>query len=538
MSAVAPIEPLPDGLVEALADPRAHPQDVSAAAGVARIQTHISHLFLTRDRVVKLRKATRPGFLDFGLRAQRIRDCLDEVALNRRLAPDVYLGIAPIEPTADGWRLGPPAEAPTDPDCEHAVVMRRLPSGTDALSRLAADALGPAELRAAAQRLASFHARHALGTPAPWTRDAWMERTDRPMRVCLATLRNTALVPEDAVAGLETAWGTWLGRNAAALEERRLAGCAVDGHGDVRLEHLWLDDPSGPVFIDCVEFDPELRRIDRASEVAFLAMDLLHRERPELAETFLAAYAGASDDFGLYALVDGYASYRAAVRASVAALAARDDSIADAQRELAGGTARRYFDLALALLRPPGPGRLVLMCGAAATGKSTVARDLALAVGGAVVLSTDRTRQLLATKGETAAERYAPERKEAVYDAVFERARAPLRAGRTVLLDGTFARSSVRERARSFARALGLDPWLVHVRCPEALARERAGKRLSEGKDPSEAGPEVVSAHFAAFEPPDEWPEARRLEVDGSKEEGRAAGTKAAAAELVAEGSS
>ena len=179
------MEPLPEGLVAALASPAAYPADGSAARGVQHVQTHISHVFLTGERVYKLRKAVRPVFLDFGTRSARNADALRELHLNRRLAPDVYLGVAPVEAVGSGFRVGTIGEVIAG-DVEHALVMRRLPEGRDALSLLAAGELGPAHLRAAAACIATLHRTHALGAPAPFSSAAWRARVDRPMQDNLA----------------------------------------------------------------------------------------------------------------------------------------------------------------------------------------------------------------------------------------------------------------------------------------------------------------------------------------------------------------
>ena len=186
-------EPLPERLVAALAEPVAYPADASARRGVTHVQTHISHVFLTAERVYKLRKAVSPGFLDFATRAARNTDCERELRLNRRLAPDVYLGVAPLEGGAAGYRVG--GHSATEPRvaAEHVVVMRRLPAGGDALSLLARGALAPAHVLAAAARIAAFHRAEGLGAPAPWTREAWLARIDRPMRDNLVGLARDAV---------------------------------------------------------------------------------------------------------------------------------------------------------------------------------------------------------------------------------------------------------------------------------------------------------------------------------------------------------
>lgn len=507
---VSPVEPLPETLVRDLKNPRAHPEDPAAKDGIEWVQTHLSHVFLSPARAVKIRKAVDLGFVDFGARDARNRDCVHELLLNRRLAPDIYLGIAPLVHGATGWQLGPVGDALSG-DREHAVVMRRLPDGADALARLRAGRLADRELEAAAEVLASFHASHPLAGEA--TTPSWRERVDAPMQASIGSLRQSGVVSNDSIDTVESGWRRVLDLRRHEFDRR--ATRLVDGHGDVRLEHVWFETDAGPpIFIDCVEFDPALRQIDPASEVAFLAMDLRHRNRADLAEHFLASYAAASDDFGLYSVVDPYIAYRATVRAKVAALAVLDSGIDPAQRSAAAATANAYLDLAREALRPEEPGRVVAVCGTVGTGKSTAARRLARALGDGVVVSTDRVRKQVSAAGDE--DRYAPANVERVYEAILERAEAPVRTGRTVILDATFSRRSSRSHAAAWARASGSEAWLVHVDCPREIARERLRLRKARGDDASEAGPERLEASRAAFEAPTDWPEAHRIELDST----------------------
>jgi aminoglycoside phosphotransferase family enzyme/predicted kinase len=513
-------EPLPDGLVAALSAPAAYPEDPSAARGLEHVQTHISHVFLSGERAYKLRKAVRLAFLDFGTLRARNADALAEMRLNRRLAPDVYLGLAALERDRGDWRVRALAEEPR-PETENAVVMRRLPHGRDALSLLAAGAFGPAHVRAAAERIAEFHRAHGLGGPAPFTAEAWRDRVDRPMQANLAGLRQHAGAARLAPAAIEALAAAWRGAHAArlaALERRRSEGRAVEGHGDLHLAHLWFEaGPEAPLFVDCVEFDAELRRVDAASDVAFLFMDLVYRGSPALGERWLSDYAAASGDAALYDVVDLFAAYRAAVRAKVAALAAADGEIEAAQRNAAAESAARHLALASRLLTPQPAGALVLVAGTVGVGKSTVAAALAEA-SGAALFSSDRTRKRLAglrpearAAAAPGAGLYAPEWHDRAYAALLEHAAPALRSGRTVVLDATWSERRRRAAARELAHRLGGAAWLVRVDCAEATALARVRERERRGADPSDAGPEWVARSRSRFEPPEDWPEAESL---------------------------
>ncbi|MGI9433075.1 MAG: AAA family ATPase [Myxococcota bacterium] len=533
------IESLPARLVADLLRPEAYPDDETAARGVETIQTHISHVFLTPARVVKLRKALRLSFLDFSTRALRIADCHHEVALNRRLAPDVYLGVAPAEFESGHFRVrdrfrvpddqafDPDLAAPDDPR-EFVVVMRRLESDRDALSLLERVALRATDLDAVARTLARFHDGAGLGCPAPWSPEAWWQHCFAPVENTLASLRSTAPGETDLaeIEALEGALHEAFEQRRRPLEVRRQEGRAVDGHGDLHLQHIWFErNAPDPVIIDCLEFDPNLRRIDTANEVAFLAMDLSYRERTDLAARFLRRYATARDDFGLYEVVDAFQGYRAAVRAKVAALAAGDSAIDVEQQRAALESMRRHLALAGRSICGPGQGALVLVCGTVGVGKSGVAEAIAERLEG-VVISSDRTRKKMA--GLAAEEHlrsapdeglYTPENTRRVYEGLLERAGPVVSSGRLAILDATFSSRAARADVRRWAERRGMDALLVHVDCAEDEVRARVAERSARGTDPSDAGPDFIPISRARFESPTEWPENDRFAVRTDRED-------------------
>ena len=503
------IEPLAPTLAHDLARATAHPHDPDAARRGLRVewvQTHLSHVFLTPTRVYKLRKAVSLGFVEFPTRALRNADCRNEVRLNRRLAPDVYLGIAPIVRRGGRFAVGPfdPRAGRLDASREHVVVMRRLPAGCDALTLLSRGALGTTEIVAVAQRLARFHAAHGLGRPSPWSRAAWLARVQAPALDNLRLLEHDAgrLYPRALFERTRAAAVAFAAAHAADFEARRRAGRAVDGHGDVHLQHVWFEpDHAEPTLVDCIEFNPNLRRIDAAAEVAFLAMDLGYRGRQRLADRFLAAYAEAADDTDLFSVVDYFLSYRAAVRAKVAALAAADPAIGEPQRRDAAQSARRHLGFAERALRPRPRGGLVLVGGTVGSGKSSGARVVADALGG-VVIASDLLRKRLAGLSPTdrsAARRglYSAAAKNAVYRAMIERAVPVLRSGRVAVLDATWARPAHRSAARAAAARCDAPLWMIETRVPRAVALERLARRETAGRSASDAGPARLAASEA-----------------------------------------
>jgi aminoglycoside phosphotransferase family enzyme/predicted kinase len=524
---VQPADELPTELIDALKQPAAYPLDASAGAGIETIQTHISYLFLTSDRVYKLRKSIALPFLSFATRAERTADCLREVSLNRRLAPDVYLGVAPVACDERGeWRVGAPSETlATAPGAgetfEHCVVMRRLSAGRDAESLLAGGVLAPAHIDALASMLAAFHDRAdvAVAQPAP---AAWLAELARLVGDSVALALDSGCGELDA-AQLARDRDRLLDVLAARrtlferrIEQRRL----VDGHGDLRLEHVYFErDDTDPIAIDCVEFDSVLRRVDCAAEIAFLAMDLEYRGRRDLSERLLARYAEARDDFDLYGVIDFHIAHRALVRTGVAAVGAMEEEIGPAGRRAAAGSAAAHARLAHEVMGRPKEPVVVLTCGMVGTGKSSVAAAIRDRLGGAVVAS-DRTRKHLAglppsTRASAAPGEgiYSEEFTHRVYAGVLQRAEPVIGSGRAVVLDATWSRKAWRHQARVWAEANEQRPLLVEVCCARETIRARLARRERDPERVSDAGPDFLAVSARSFEAPDEWPESDHLVV-------------------------
>jgi aminoglycoside phosphotransferase family enzyme/predicted kinase len=505
------LEPLPARLIAGLEHASAYPEDPSADGAITHLQTHLSHVFLTGEKVYKLRKAVDLGFVCFATRAQRDADCVRELRLGRRLAPDVYLGIAPVRRAAQGVRVGTLSDRLDSrrPPLEHCVVMRRLALGRDALSLLTAGRLRPAQIDRVALEVARFHADHPLTPQQHGSAKAWLERSVAPVRQNFELLRETSvgtrggapLLRAATLARAEALASDFVKRQRRRFEARRQALRGVDGHGDLHLQHVFFEtDDAAPLLIDCLEFRDDLRQIDAAAEVAFLAMDLRYRGRARLAERFLRRYAAAADDYHLYGVVDYYVRYRAAVRAKVAAVASLDPQLGRVQRRAAAGSARRHLALAARARLAPGRPGVVALCGLVGTGKSVVAQAAADLLGG-VVISSDVVRR----RGP-ARPVYTERAKDRIYTELLVRAKPVVESGRVAILDATFDRAHRRALVLRFAAAQGVPALLLETRAPAALTRERLARRQAAGRDASQAGPHLYGWSAAHFEPPREWP--------------------------------
>lgn len=477
--------------------PRSRLNDPMPAAAVA--ETHISVLFFVGDRVFKLRKPVRFGFLDFTEPTARKLDCERELALNRRLAPDVYLGVA------DVLFEGEPVD--------HMVVMRRLPEDRRlaTLARRGGDISD--HLRQVAHALVTFHAgalrsaEISSSASAAALGGAWESNFAQTDSFVGSELDERA---EERLRGLA---GRYLEGRGPLFASRISSGRVCDGHGDLQAEDIFcLDD--GPRILDCIEFDDTLRYGDVISDVSFLATDLERLGRFDAADQLLRDYQELAGDRFPESLVHHHSALHAYVRAKVGCL-----RHAQGERR-ASREARRLQGLALEHLEL-GRVRLVLVGGLPGTGKSTVAAALGAARGW-VVLRSDEVRKELAgvaptsraptssTSGEPAAPAYrggiyGAEQTAATYRLVLDRAREALGLGESVVLDASWSESRWRRTAADIAARSSSD--LVELCC--TLDPHEASRRLvsrdKHGADVSDATPEIAALMAREFAV---WPSA------------------------------
>ena len=467
--------------------------------GIERRQTHISTVFLLERDVYKLKKPVDLGFLDFRTLEQRRVACAAEVALNARLAPGVYQGVVPLT-ERDGTLV------------DWAVHMRRLPDARRADVLLESGALQAAELDAVASTLAGFHAacpvapaQHADPRIVRFNVEENFEQTSERLAGGGDLLRG------DQVREL-VAWQTGFLRDHWTLFEQRAASGRVrDGHGDLRLDHVYLHVDAiarAPLVIDCIEFNERFRYGDVCADIAFLSMDLASRGRVDLAERFVARYARESHDYDLYALVDFYESYRAFVRAKVSLMMGDETE------------ARRYLLLALsadrrALLAPS----VVCVGGTIAAGKSTIAERLGDAMS-APVIDADRTRKAMLGVAPTAPLHatawhgaYDPTFTALVYTELVRRADVVLASGRPVVLDASFRSGDLRAAARRLAQRRGVPFVFVECRAPREVCLQRLAER-ERAPSVSDGRRAIVDEFSRSWEPPAELPDAELIVLD------------------------
>ena len=474
---------------------------MTTAPPVAVRETHVGVVFLVGDRAYKMKKPVHNDFLDFRTPNRRRAACRREIELNRRLAPDVYLGISevlrPAEPSG-----GPIADAgPTEP----LVVMRRMPEERRLATLVTSGAPVEEALRDLARLMAGFHAGAARG--APVTADATRDAVAARWAANVAELAVPPVVDPDLVAAVGRLSTRFLDGRAPLFTERIEQDRIVDGHGDLTAADVFcLDD--GPRALDCLEFDDHLRHVDGLDDVAFLAMDLERLGRPDLATTFLDAYVEFSGDPAPVALRHHYIAYRAVVRAKVALLRhGQGDPAAAPDAEQYAGLALRHLER--------GAVRLAMVGGLPGTGKTTLGGALADRFG-AVLLSSDRTRKELA--GIDPAEPagapfrqgiYTDEHTAETYGELLRRAGMLLARGESVVLDASWTAARQREAAVDLARRTSSD--LVALRChaDDATAARRIATRGATGSDATGA---VATAMRATMDP---WPDAYPIPTGG-----------------------
>ncbi len=444
------------------------------------IETHISWVLLAGDFAYKIKKPVHLPFVDYSTLEARRHFCEEEVRLNRRLAPSLYLGVANIVGTHRAPEIDGPGTV-----LEHAVRMRRFPNGALFSERLEAGTLRPGDVDALAALLADFHTR------ANPTANGFASCKRR---------RATALAALDGARPLahpheQAALEKWLESKATALGPlwtRRLEGGFVrQCHGDLHLDNVVALD-SGVAAFDCIEFDPALRWIDIIDDIAFPVMDFSAHGRHDFAFRLLNGWLDHTGDHAGLAVLRFSVVYRALVRAQVAHLRGRGSEAA----------ARRYLEAALAWTHAPAR-RLVITHGLPGSGKTFESQRL-LEREGAIRIRSDVERKRLAGLGMLEDSRakgldlYTPQATARTYDHLLALARQALQAGYPVVLDAAFLRRSERDAAHALANELKVPFSILACEAPPAVLRERLRARRG---DASEADVAVLDHLEATAEP-------------------------------------
>jgi len=480
----------PPEMIDGLCRPGAYPHPVET---VERVETHISWVFLAGEYAYKFKKPLDLGFLDFRDRERRVHYCREELRLNGRLAPDLYLEVVGARCTSQGCSIGSLEE-----DAEPAVRMRRFPAEAQLDRLLEAGRLDATALETFAVTLAEFQRSLRPASRKDGYGDA--AAVARPALANFEAIRADALDAGNQASLAKLAeWTRARAANLAPRFEARLdAGLVREGHGDLHLSNLVMLDGRIAAF-DGIEFDPALRWIDLQSEVAFLLMDLEARGRRDLGWRFYNAWLAAFGDYDGVALLPWYLVYRHLVRAKIAAIRLGQSGISTADAEQARERMARHVRFAATHAEPATP-RLILMHGASGSGKSYLARRLAPHLPAVWVRSDAERKRIhgLEPTAETSADLgaglYAAAASARTYARLAEIARTALSAGFSVVIDAAFLESERREAFLELGLEQGAVPMVLACQAPPDVLRQRVATRRG---DPSDAGLEVLEAQLS-----------------------------------------
>jgi aminoglycoside phosphotransferase family enzyme/predicted kinase len=485
-----------EAIVAALLDPAMYGDSVDR---VEKIETHISYLLLAGTHVYKIKKAVDLGFLDFSTLERRGFYCLEELRLNRRLAPALYLEVVPITGSYERPRLGGPGTP-----IEYAVKMRRFAQDDLFDAMLAHDLLAPNQIDRLAEKIANFHMTTAAAADDPY---------GLPSAVRAPVLENFTQIRQTSAAAsspsdldeLEKWTTSEYDRLESTFRARKAGGFVRECHGDFHLGNVALVHGEVTAF-DCLEFSANLRWIDVQSEIAFMVMDLQARNRTGLAQRFLNRYLEFTGDYAGLEVLRFYLVYRAMVRAKVHALRGEQPHVDAQQRAVAVAKHRNYLDLAKRLTRPQRPA-IVITHGLSGSGKTTHTEKL-LEILPAIRIRSDIERKrlkglsALARSGSPVSEGlYTPGATELTYARLAELAATVVRAGFIVIVDATFLECARRGDFHRLADSHDVVFMIVEFVTPEAVLRSRVAERQQQGTDASEADLTVLEHQLRAVEP-------------------------------------
>jgi aminoglycoside phosphotransferase family enzyme/predicted kinase len=485
------------------------------------IQTHISSIFLTGDVAYKLKKPVDFGFLDFSTVELRERYCRAEVELNRRLAPAVYRGVRPItldngQPTLDG----------SGEVVDWLVEMTQLDQELLGVTLLEQGRLTAEHIDQLVDCLAPFYknARTGAGIDRYGTLEAAKFNTDENFTQTESYVGK--LLTRERFDQIRNFTNGFYEANVDLFARRVADGRIRESHGDLHLNNIFFSDP--PIIFDCIEFSDRLRCGDVAVDLAFLAMDLDFRGRPDFSQQLIEGYVAASGDSELPRLLDLYCCYRAYVRGKICAFTAVDPAVGDVERRQHRNLARHYFGLAYRYAGGEENPPLIVLFGLMGTGKTSVARFLRESFGWHLI-STDAVRKQIAGVGEATRVYvpyneglYSPDMNRRTYEEVARRAENLLQAGLPVVVDGAYKKASERRTLLDLAERTGARLRLMRTVCDEETQRRRlASRQLHDTR--SDGRVELMERQRSEFEGPDarETPLVEVVSTDGPKEDTR-----------------
>ena len=498
-------------LVETMSRPEFYPHRPET---VELIQTHISFIFIAGEDVYKVKKDVDFGFLDFTSLKKRKHHCLEELRLNRRLAPETYRDVVAISENAEG-RL---SLATGGHIIEYAVKMKKLPQERMLKRLLATGAAEPSMMDRIAARLMDFHRNADTGGKIDQIGGVETIRHNHDENFEQTTAYVGVTLPEYQYRFIKSYIYRFFEQKKELLEKRVSDHKIRDCHGDLHLEHIVVTDDI--TIFDCIEFNERFRFEDVAAEVAFLAMDLDYNGYPDYAERFVAAYIRQAGDPEIRTLLNFYKCYYAYVRGKVVSFRIDDKAIRQEDRNEAVKIAAKYFDLAYTCAARLEKPALILVAGLMGTGKSVLAKQMAPRLGAEIIrMDVLRKEMLNLSPQERRFEDfgrgiYADEMSGKTYEKALEQAKAKLKEGKSVIMDASFKKRKDRKMARTVAEQCLADFFVVECVCPEATIQKRLEERLADGEEASDGRWEIFQAQKNDFEEIIEMPVQSHLVMD------------------------
>jgi aminoglycoside phosphotransferase family enzyme/predicted kinase len=486
-----------DPLLSALQEPTLYDYPVKTFRVV---ETHISWVLLTGRYAYKIKKPVNFGFADFSSLERRRFYCQEEVRLNRRLAPTIYLSVLPVTGSRERprWDQGGGA-------IEYAVKMREF-AHHDLLSAVAVEGrLESVHIDELAATIAVFHNNLESVSPSssyglPETVHHWTRENFRHIRPVLDSSR-----ARTELALLERWTEQEFGHRRAQIQARKMQGFVRECHGDLHLGNITLVDGRVTPF-DCIEFNAELRLIDVMSEISFLIMDLRDRGYPQYACRFINGYLAHTGDYAGVSVLRYYLVYRALVRAKVAVLRLAEGRLAATEASALRKEYQGYVQLALSFSQEYRPA-LIITHGVSGSGKSTVVAELVQHLGAIHIRSDVERKRLFGlnphadTGSRLGNNIYTADRTRATYDRLASAAGSVLDFGWPVVVDATFLKKAQRVEFQTLAQNSAVPFLILDFWAPESVLRQRVVRRHAEGRDVSEAGVEVLDSQLRAQEP-------------------------------------
>ncbi len=503
--------PARQDLINFLLEPSSYPHRPPA---VKHLQTHISDIFIAPPYVYKVKKPVNLGFLDFSTLEKRKHFCSAEVELNRRLCPDVYLGVELITFRGGALSIGGSGAV-----VEYAVKMRELPESGFLLNVLRSGGNGEEELRRLARKLVDFY----LSQP----RRGEVSSYGLPERIRVNIDENLSLsrrfagstITESAYDALSYYNERFFSHNRGLFLKRMEDGFIKDCHGDLHLGNICIS-RDGICIYDCIEFNERFRYIDTASDIAFLAMDLDYNGYHGLSRFIVAEAARLMDDPGMYGVIDFYKCYRAFVRGKVESIKAFEPEVPGDEKQASLEKAGRYFRLALRYALFGSDPAVIVTFGIIGTGKSTLAGMLAEELSCAAIASDAVRKEITGTHaGKKEYEGweegiYTSGITDRTYREIISRALAEAGRNRLSVLDASFSKRVWREYLLREAGLKGAGVYFVRTTAALDEVELRLLRRDKEGLSISDAGAALLPRFLAEWEEPAEIKGGRYFEAD------------------------